>query len=56
MLLINLIIIFFSIATSVGLECMSKVNQKCKTASNCSPKNGQTFCNILYVKTSNNRC
>ena len=29
MLLINLIIIFFSIATSVGLECVSKVNQKC---------------------------
>ena len=29
MLLINLIIIFFSIATSVGLERVSKVNQKC---------------------------
>ena len=29
MLLINLIINFFSIAPSVGLECVSKVNQKC---------------------------
>ena len=29
MLLINLIINFFSIATSAGLECVSKVNQKC---------------------------
>ena len=29
MLLINLIINFFSIATSVGLECVTKVNQKC---------------------------
>ena len=29
MFLINLIIIFFSIATSVGLECVSKVNQNC---------------------------
>ena len=25
----NLIINFFSIGTSVGLECVSKVNQKC---------------------------
>ena len=29
MLLINLIINFFSIGTSVGLERVSKVNQKC---------------------------
>ena len=29
MFLINLIINFFSIAASVGLECVSKVNQKC---------------------------
>ena len=29
MLLINLSINFFSIATSLGLECVSKVNQKC---------------------------
>ena len=33
MLLINLIINFFSIATSVGLECVSKVNQKCMSRS-----------------------
>ena len=30
MLLINLIINFFSIVTSVGLECVSKNSQKCQ--------------------------
>ena len=45
MFLINLIINFFSIATSVGLEFVSKVNQKCMSRSKIIDvnKNGPVF-------------